>query len=200
MGVTPWRWAVMEVKNDGRKNIGGGGVWHLAKGQHTQWDAWWMRAQRNRRSQMTFTAIKTFTWAPVWQQTDNHLPEFRDIREKRQKHECWAIQSRQMAFFWINVLFWCVCLVFCRFKLISVQQSQSHTFYQHTHTHIMILNPHGLQCKNDWAHFPIQPRNFLYIHTHESERQLNAEPARARSDKGIFLCVMSTFSLKVWGT
>lgn len=136
MVATPWRWAVMEVKNDGRKNIGGGGgVWHLAKGQHTQWDAWWMRAQRNRRSQMTFTAIKTFTWAPVWQQTDNQLPEFRDIREKRQKRECWAIQSRQMTFFWINALLRRVCLVFCRFKLISVQQSQSHAFPTHTYTH-----------------------------------------------------------------
>lgn len=37
---------------------------------------------------------------------------------------------------------------------------------QRTHTHIMILNPHGLRCKNDWAHFPIRPGNFLYIHTH----------------------------------
>lgn len=75
-------------------------------------------------------------------------------------------KSRQMTFFWINALLRRVCLVFCRFKLISVQQSQSHAFPTHTHTHIMILNPHGLRCKNDWAHFPIRPGNFLYIHTH----------------------------------
>lgn len=46
--------------------------------------------------------------------------------------------------------------------------------------------------------FQSGPETFCtFTHTRESERHLNAEPARARSDKGIFLCVMSTFSLKV---
>lgn len=43
------------------------------------------------------------------------------------------------------------------------------------------------------------PQLSVHSHTH-TERHLNAEPASARSDKGIFLWVMSNFSLTVWGT
>lgn len=88
-------------------------------------------------------------------------------------------KSRQMTFFWINALLRRVCLVFCRFKLISVQQSQSHAFPTHTYTHN--------DSKSSWTSVQkwlspfSNPARKLSVHSHTHTRVWASLKCRASS-------------------
>ena len=112
--------AGMEGKDDRWNHTGGSET--SIKGQVSQWDAWWMPAHGNCRCKMTFIAIKSFTWGPIRDWTDDQFQAVCDTKEEREKNDS----------------IWTECVVGA--NLPPPTLTHTHT---HTRTQATIVNPYA---------------------------------------------------------